>query len=328
MKTHTLDGNVKVRTFVPPPPDFDPLSANQSDLLKHGFPAVPESREQRELYKRLFQQMKGRFRYIEPTFGKPNKNRGGQYRFDKRRKKLSGVQAGNEYSNIWSGGVVYSPSGSGIRWVTGAWTIPNVSAPPEDGDYYASIWIGIDGDDISSDVIQAGVNCDVSRSHGAQSKPTFSLWWEWYQDEPNEDTGQVPITKIPPPSPGDLLAVTICTQGPGSTEALVFFANVTQAIGTSFLAPAQPGVALVGNCAEWIVERPRVNGSASTLADYGQVFFSSCAAAAYASDAAIEIVDSGSGNYINMVQYGDDALISQGILVAPTVVECVYVGGQ
>ena len=90
---------------------------------------------------------------------------------------------------------------------------------------------------------------------------------------------------------------------------------------------AEPGVSLVGNCADWIVESPLVNGRQSMLADYGEVFFSGCEAVSYTPDGSgVTVVGGGTQNYIDMYPFPGTTLVSHGILVAPTVVQCVYVG--
>lgn len=129
----------------------------------------------------------------------------------------------------------------------------------------------------------------------------------------------------------DTIIVTLCTSGAGATEALVFFANRTSDHVTSFTfyAPLSYGqqVSLVGDCAQWVVERPEV-GEALTpalLADYGEVVFSGCQAASYSADgSSSEIVDGGTQIPIDMIQF-NGTLLSRGVLVADEVIRCDYV---
>jgi hypothetical protein len=53
----------------------------------------------------------------------------------------------------------------------------------------------------------------------------------------------------------------------------VMMRNETQGSATAFQFSAPQGTRLVGNCAEWIVERPGINGTTSNLANYGTVEF-------------------------------------------------------
>lgn len=265
MREITLDGGVKAKTFSPPPRGFNPLTASAADLTKYGFPARPDRPELLEPYRRILDRIKDRFHYIEPTFKINTKRRHGLA------SRRVVVQAGNEYNLGWSGAVAYAPPGESFRWIVGEWTVPNVNAPTEDQEYYSAVWIGLDGDPVSEspDVCQVGVNCDVSRS-GTSISRTFYPWWEWYQD--SADTGEVQIDLAV--GPGDTVGVVIFTTGAGATEATAFFANLTSAeAATPFVMEAMPGVSLVGNSAEWIVERPNVDGQVSMLADYVEVFF-------------------------------------------------------
>jgi Peptidase A4 family len=323
MKRLTLEGGARVGIFAPPPSGFDPLTASAADLAKHGFP-VPEQPQHRERFERIFRQMKNRFQYIVPEFHLVRKRERAQGLL----KSKPVIQAGNERNYVWSGAHVYPPAGQAFRWVVGQWMVPNVSAPPNNEEYYTAVWVGIDGGTdatglLSSDVCQVGVNCDVIRSHSSTSV-TIYPWWEWY--DPTADTGQMGVSNLTVKA-GDTVAVTICTSGPGATHATAFFANITSGVGTAFAMFSEPGVSLIGNCAEWIVEKPQVNGQPSMLADYGEVFFSGCEAVSYTPDGSgVTVVGGGTQNYIDMYPPPGATLISQGILIAPTVVQCVYVG--
>jgi hypothetical protein len=70
-----------------------------------------------------------------------------------------------------------------------------------------------------------------------------------------------------------------------------------------------------------------VDGAISLLADYVDVFFSGCDAVAYSSSGASEVVPGGSQIHIDMADSPSTTVISQGILVAPTVVQCQYISG-
>ena len=63
-----------------------------------------------------------------------------------------------------------------------------------------------------------------------------------------------------------------------------------------------------------------MGGSQSALADYGEVFFSVCEAVSAKS----VTVNGGSGDNINMTAGG--VTVSDGNLITPTVVQCLYSG--
>ncbi len=300
----TLEGGLKIKTFEPPR-GFDPLTASLADLDRHGFPARPDDAHHLARYRRVFSQLKNKFRYVAPTFRLNAEKRHGPRRRD--------TEAGTETSGNWSGGVVYAPQGQSFRWIEGDWVVPDVDAPTENQWYYCANWIGIDGDG-SNDVCQAGVECEVYRTGNSITRNIYP-WWEWFP------AGEVQITNLAI-NPGDMVSMLICTTGANATTASTFFSNRTTGASTSFSFNAPAGTKLAGNCAEWIVEAPTVGGSQSAIADYGEVFFSVCEAFLTNGNT----VNGGTGNNINMT--ANNKVVSDGILVAPTVVQCLYAGAE
>jgi hypothetical protein len=193
--------------------------------------------------------------------------------------------------------------------------MPNSSPPPGavDGIWYsASTWIGIDGDDGSGDVLQAGCDADVIISGGVVQHQ-FNPWWEWYP------AGSQWISTMLV-SPGDELTCLICVQAGSGTNASIFLGNVTTGVGHFFSATAPTGTTLQGNCAEWIVEALEIDTNAPELAQYTTVEFTECNAGTVAG----ATVHADSGNTINMVD-GNRAVISEGAILGPTQVQVQYV---
>jgi hypothetical protein len=54
--------------------------------------------------------------------------------------------------------------------------------------------------------------------------------------------------------------------------------NLSTAVSSTVHLTAPPGTTLQGNCAEWIMERPGINGQLADLPEYGHVAFSDCVA--------------------------------------------------
>jgi hypothetical protein len=108
--------------------------------------------------------------------------------------------------------------------------------------------------------------------------------------------------------------------GAGSTTATVYISNVTTGASTSLQFTAPAGTKLVGNCAEWVVEAPTVNGQQSQTADFGEVFFSVCEADTTAG----VVVDGGTGDNINQVNSAGTVVVD-GNIISPTVIQCLYV---
>jgi hypothetical protein len=322
----TFSDGTSVRTFHAPLPGFSPLTASPRELLKHGFPKRPDDPEQLKHYNRIVHLMKGNFTYIEPSFSiNPNrrhvsgKPRGNETATGEVVANVVPAVVGAEDNNLWSGGVVFPPAGESFRWITGCWTIPNLRTSTSDAQtYYCTIWIGIDGDAQvgSMDLCQAGVNIDVT---GESLK--CAAFCEWYPG--SELAVNLPVTF------GDTMVVTICTTGSGATEATIYMTNLTQKVGTSFTLDAPTNgdgspVSLVGDSAQWVVERPVINGASSMLADYYQVFFDGASAVSYSPDGSSSTVANGNQTYIQMVPFGSTEILSSGILIAPQVIQCRF----
>jgi hypothetical protein len=284
--------------FKLPPAGFDPRTAPDEELLRHGFPPRPADARHRARFERVLKRIHGK-QIIKPELEfHPDR-----FHYPRQRKSV----AGTEVDINWSGGVVYAPAGDSFQWVQGEWVIPNVSAPTPGGSFYAASWVGIDGDG-SDDVCQAGVECDISAG-----SVSIYPWIEWY---PYAETA---ITNLSV-SAGDTVSVLICTGGVGSTTATVYFSDLTSGQSTSLTLTAPAGTTLVGNCAEWVVEAPTVGGQQSAFADYGEVVFTSADSETVGGVA----VDGGTGDNINAVDSGGN-VVSEGVLLAPTAVQVEYV---
>jgi len=171
MSTKRFLNGVSITTHPVPPASFDFGKATDEDRALYGLPrftAGSRVLEQHWLAKTR------NLRFVVPEF----KQR------QSRRKKLPGLKLshGTETNNIWSGGVTFPASGDKIWDVNGIWEIPTASLPAgaQSGIWYtASSWIGIDGDDGSGDVLQAGCDADVMIS-GGNMQYQFNPWWEWW----------------------------------------------------------------------------------------------------------------------------------------------------
>ncbi len=313
MKSIELSHGIKITTFEQPPSGFQPMTAKPAELARYGFPAMIPDEHHRARYQKVMERLSGKFTYVQPTF---------EVKEDRFHKPLHGkaaagkrtgaTAAGTETDTNWAGGVVFAPAGDSFKWLEGDWVVPNVAAPTQNQWYYSASWIGLDGDG-SGDVCQAGVECEVYQSGSAVQKNIYP-WWEWFP------LPEVKITNFAV-NPGDLLTMILCSaSGAGSTTATVYMTNRTSGVSTSFSFNAPSGTKLAGNCAEWIVEAPTVGNAQSAIADYGEVFFSVCEAVTVKG----VTINGGTGDNINMTSGG--SVVSAGVLVAPTVVQCWYEG--
>ena len=304
-KNKSKIGQVNLTTFESAPEGFDPLTAPPSKLLHHGVATRPDKDKEPEIYAKWLKVYSKKLTYIVPEFLTITNK---QHRPSKRGK----IQDGTSTSTNWSGGVAPAPAGDTFKWITGNWIVPDPNQPPglATGQwYYSSAWIGIDGWG-SSDVLQAGTDSDVLVQNGVVHKHV-AAWWEWYPDY------SVAITNMPVTS-GDYMNCLICVTS--TTTATIYLTNVSTSTHASFQITIPRGATFKGNCAEWIVEAPTVNGGQTALADYGATFFDQ----SYAYTQKNVQVTVGAGNTINMVNSAN-SVISQGLIEAQQVLKVSYV---
>jgi hypothetical protein len=245
-----------------PPAGFNALTASDAELEQWGFPPRPRSSDVKaySLWKRIATATRVvpqlTFTHI---YNGPARN----------------VKTGSAVNNAtaatsenWSGYVVYEPEGtfSGNNPInTANWTVPAVAPVPpatcSSATYASSQWVGFDGWD-SNDVLQAGTAADCGNSDYA--------WYEWY---PNAET----IVSLPV-GPGDYVTVEVSYCGGCSVKGSALLLNdVTgKSVSIGFNPPS--GATYLGDSAEWIMERPTVNGALADLPNYSLMYFSYAAA--------------------------------------------------
>lgn len=297
---------VEIIPLPAPPDDFDPMTADESSLLKYGLPPRPaDDAKALAFWEEIVRQKVER---VEPVFGVMR---------GKRTRPSSGSAEGSETSPNWSGCVVFAPSGARFRFVQAQWTVPGVSPPAADGTFsYCSTWVGIDGDGGSTDVFQTGVTCDVVKS-GVETDSAFWFWSEWY-----------PLLSAPidilDVFPGDLVYCWVFANS--STTGIISCTNRTRNKQTSFQISAPNGTTLSGNCAEWITERPQISGVYSRLASYTEVLFQQAASQTFDGSVYTHPTPD-EGNSITMTDDGTDhgKVLSKGTVVDQSTVKCDYV---
>jgi hypothetical protein len=245
------------------------MSATTRQLAVHGLPRRPDPKKEPELRALWDRTMSRTQLWITPEFehhenithGPARGARGGAVSA-----RLASPAVSNATSNNWSGALNFSPAGKPYGFVGGQWTVPSPNSTA-DGAYYASEWVGIDGWR-SSDVLQAGTATQITRILFITVKTVYT-WWEWFP------AGEVQISNLPV-SAGDVMYCLICADT--TTHATVYFSNQSQGVGTRFEITPPARTTLTGNVAEWIVERPTVNGSVANLTDYAACYFDECIA--------------------------------------------------
>ena len=145
-----------------------------------------------------------------------------------------------------------------IIGINGSWTVPTVSVSQPNA--FSAVWIGIGGQ-FDNTLIQTGTEQDSNRYSA-----TYSAWYELL---PNESV-TIPTTTINV-SPGDEINASISLINSTANLWSIEIADVTT--GHSFQRDVVYNSSRLS--AEWIVERPAVNGvgALGPLADFGSVTF-------------------------------------------------------
>ncbi len=142
--------------------------------------------------------------------------------------------------------------------VSGYWIVPTVSDVGTDA--FSAIWVGVGGQ-FDHTLIQTGTEQDFI--NGA---PTYSAWYEILPADS--------ITIDMAVSPGDQMNASIVLVDSNTDVWLVSLSDLTtrQSFQRNFTYSSSQ------LSAEWIIERPEVNGVLSELADFGNMTFTNCQA--------------------------------------------------
>jgi len=276
-----------------PPDDFDPNTASAAALIKHGVPwRRPQPNAHRALtaaWERVFSRRwlsKDRIvPVIEPVPGKSHELK---YPVKK--------EANGTYTSaIWGGCALNGPPAS-WNGAQGFWTVPTVSQPTEpqgtEGGWDSSSWVGIDGYNVSSDVLQAGVEQKVNSAGQA----SYIAWFEWFVPPPtnlppgtpvdsngyplvwvNSQNGQYQyiyqanIKKFPV-APGQTVLCSLLYTADNSAADLAFANETTGQYFQISLQPP-PGANFNGSSVEWIMEDPDSGWPKASLAKFTPVNF-------------------------------------------------------
>ena len=240
-----------------PPSGFSPLAASDSELATDGFPPRPDRKVSPGAYAAWAKAMQAAKERVFPVLELTN-------HFNGPHVAAGPILNNTGYSYNWSAVVdtttAHNYGSTSFTSVEGFWVIPiaqQAFGACTGGWDYESSWVGIDGY-ASKDVLQAGTESDAYCNGGTKST-YYSAWYEWYP------LGEVRISSLPV-SAGDTMVIWVGSNSSTSGTAFVENMNTDQYVSINFSAPA--GTQLVGNSAEWVVERPGVNGGLATLTNY------------------------------------------------------------
>jgi hypothetical protein len=270
--SHTVPTNVPgVTSFPELPAGFDAVNASAEQRAAYGLPPAPNQATDPDNYAKWKKAMSNAGharRYAGPLIVTKGKSMP---------MKAAGTPAGSADGTTSVGSYNWSGVANLIPGLT-SWNASNsflavysefnVPVAQEafnfcDGtlDWEVS-WNGIDGYS-NGDVLQGGSSSQAFCSNNVTSTQYYA-WIEWYPSYPILGAFYV--------NPGDDMYVATFATSP--TNGFVYLCDLTLAIcATYHLAPTMPPY-LVGNSAEYIVERPCCNGSNYyALANYVQDFW-------------------------------------------------------
>ena len=279
----TLPTNVAGVRIVPPPPaGFNPLTASAHDRQLYAIPPAPNATANPGAFGEWLRAMTGpRNSALVPTVSQTNIKHGpvklapgssspgtssspANQNPGSTKGSANGVSnAGTTtYSYNWSGPSFYDTTIKpfAVSAIIGEFTVPTVRQAfggCDGGWDYSSEWAGIDGFG-SNDVMQAGIEADAY-CNGSTRATFYSAWVEWYPYSESRVT-------VPSINPGDVVFVQIWNVS--STVGYAYFYDFSTLSSAEYQLTAPSGTTLVGNSAEWVVERPSVGANLATLANY------------------------------------------------------------
>jgi hypothetical protein len=268
-----------VSVFAAPPKGFNPLTATNVELLTYGLPQRPDKVADEKGYSIWERAMLSTRMHVTDVRATPYSSRTMMTSGTSEKMDASGSTAVG--SSNWSG---IANTNKNTTWnnntsftqVASVWNVPVAKAPFGDCSFSPLLevsWNGIDGWS-SGDVVQGGSGSYFTPSPfiPCVGDANYFGWVEWYPSYPIIELmcGNNPC----PVSPGDdFFVVTFAS--PGFASQNVYVNDLTEGwFGTTNLSwKSGPGV--VGNSAEYIVERPccDANGRNEPLVNYLYEFF-------------------------------------------------------
>jgi len=195
----------------------------------------------------------------------------------------------------WSGFQLYGPANS-YDGVEGTWYVPSVLPEHESETaagsltVYSSFWIGLDGYN-TNDLVQDGTESDVTDyyvticvlgecSETSYAVFTYQAWTQFLPQQPYEVA--IPNFTV---DPGDEIYSEVwmgnpCPENPSCLPpptpdggyAYFYMEDLTRSENTVIEVERLSSTTVGGYQAEWIMERPTVNGGLPDLANYGVAY--------------------------------------------------------
>lgn len=260
-----------IASFNSVPPMFNRITASPEMLAAYGFPPRPDEATRPAAYAQWLRATSPAIRRIAPILKLTNIHH--LTLRDPGRSKITNDATSSNWSGYvadWGGSAF---SATQVDAIQGYWAVPsaNVAAgtcktttSANQPAVFSSAWVGIDGaTSASSDLLQSGTESDAQCLKGGKLAVNYDAWIEWV---PNAETV---ITNFPV-GPGDGMYVEVSASS--ATAGLCYVADYHTDVAVSVKMTPPGSTKLIGDSAEWVVERPEINGALATLANYGLVF--------------------------------------------------------
>lgn len=249
----------------------DPMALSSQELVKRGYPSRPDLQKAPGAYASWLKAVSKPATFIPPkTVNVEGRHHGPA--------KVSAVpggpaKVGNDPggSNNWSGYVLSSLGVSKpFDWVVGLWNVPATVGGEAGTTTWSSFWIGLDGWD-SGDVVQDGTNQTVTVADGIAYR-TYYPWTEIWPQELEQAISNFNIY------PGDEIYSEVYmgdangNVNPWGGYGYFWFEDLTTGQYT-FLSTQFNSGTYYGNNAEWIMERPSINGVSGDFFDLSDYWY-------------------------------------------------------
>jgi hypothetical protein len=243
-----------IHTFNAPPAGFNPLTASDEENATYGFPPRPNKQTDAASYVKWARAMAS----PQTRWAGELKHTGAYSRPARPAPAPAGVPDASAvptpgYYYNWSGFIntntlkKYNAKTS-FYYIVSDFNVPVVNQPSGacDGGWDWEVsWNGIDGNQDQNALLQGGSSSQAYCSGSTKSWSYYS-WIEWW---PAYD-----ILEAFPVNPGDDLFVE--TWDTSATVGYVYLDDETQGISNTYELTPNGGAGLIGNSAEYIVERP------------------------------------------------------------------------
>ncbi|KAH6664248.1 peptidase A4 family-domain-containing protein [Halenospora varia] len=184
----------------------------------------------------------------------------------------------SEQSNqdSWAGAVINNQKGEQITWATGSFVLAAPSLPPnaQSGiSYKASIWVGIDGANNASTLLQAGVSIELEKTDKGESL-RWIPWYEWFPEPAiNIELREFAVKG------NDTVRITIAFNPSTPSVGSFLLENLSSKTqyGLTLTASDASKYKLIGASAEWIVEDFVINGKPAPFVDFNTIVFTNSA---------------------------------------------------